>query len=93
MSQPIKKSESMPTSHEPHKDGGDLSLNKKFLQKRPSSIHDYEIGQKLGEGAYAIVRSCRHKETNDKIAMKIYDKARLNDPAKKRSVSREINLL
>ena len=25
--------------------------------------------------------------------MKIYDKARLNDPAKKRSVSREINLL
>ena len=63
-----------------------------MLTKRPS-IHDYELGTKLGEGAYAIVRSCRHKQTNDKIAMKIYDKNRLNDPAKKRSVSREISLL
>ncbi|CDW79724.1 protein kinase domain containing protein [Stylonychia lemnae] len=67
-------------------------LLQKFLQKRPS-IHDYELGQKLGEGAYAIVRQCRHKVTNNKIAMKIYDKLRLNDPVKKRSVSREINLL
>jgi serine/threonine protein kinase len=64
----------------------------KFLAKRPS-IHDYELGQKLGEGAYAIVRQCRHKGTNNKIAMKIYDKMRLNDPIKKRSVSREITLM
>jgi doublecortin-like kinase 3 len=47
----------------------------------------------LGEGAYAVVRQCRHKATNNKIAMKIYDKIRLNDPVKKRSVSREISLL
>jgi serine/threonine protein kinase len=40
-----------------------------------------------------VVRQCRHKVTNSKIAMKIYDKMRLNDPVKKRSVSREINLL
>ena len=65
---------------------------KRTLSKRPS-IHDYEIGTKLGEGAYAIVRSVRHKVSDDKMAMKIYDKSKLNDPAKKRSVSREISLL
>ena len=64
-----------------------------FLGTKHTSIHDYEIGQKLGEGAYAVVRSCRHKQSNNKIAMKIYDKYKLNDPIKKRSVSREISLL
>jgi serine/threonine protein kinase len=58
-----------------------------------ASIHDYEMGSKLGEGSYAIVRQCRNKITNDKIAMKIYDKNRLNNNEKKRSVSREISLL
>jgi len=56
-------------------------------------MNDFELGSKLGEGAYAVVRSCRHKKTQDKIAMKIYDKYKLNDPIKKRSVSREIELL
>jgi len=51
------------------------------------------MGTKLGEGAYAIVRSCTDKRTRDKIAMKIYDKYKLSDPQKKRSVSREITLL
>jgi serine/threonine protein kinase len=51
------------------------------------------MGSKLGEGAYAIVRQCRHKGSNSRIAMKIYDKVKLNDPIKKRSVSREISLL
>jgi serine/threonine protein kinase len=40
-----------------------------------------------------VVRQCIHKDSKNKIAMKIYDKMRLNDPAKKRSVSREITLL
>jgi serine/threonine protein kinase len=63
-----------------------------YMQRRPS-MNDFELGSKLGEGAYAVVRSCRHKKTQDKIAMKIYDKYKLNDPIKKRSVSREIELL
>lgn len=67
-------------------------MRQKLASKKPT-LHDYELGSKLGEGAYAIVRQCRHKQTNDKIAMKIYDKIRLNDPIKRRSVSREINLL
>ena len=80
------------TSSAPKRESlGDTNL-KQFLTKR-TSIHDYEIGQKLGEGAYAIVRQCRHKESNSKIAMKIYDKIKLSDPVKKRSVSREITLL
>ena len=51
------------------------------------------MGKKLGEGAYAVVHSVMNKKTKDQLAMKIYDKSKLNDPAKKRSVSREISLL
>lgn len=42
-----------------------------------------------------MVRECRFRGTNDNetIAMKIYEKVKLNDPIKKRSVSREINLM
>jgi serine/threonine protein kinase len=62
------------------------------MSKRPS-IHDFEMGGRIGEGAYAVVRECTHKQTNERIAMKIYDKYKLRDPAKKRSVTREIGLL
>ena len=65
---------------------------KQHMEKRPS-MNEFELGSKIGEGAYAIVRSCTHKRTQDRIAVKIYDKYKLNDPVKKRSVSREIELL
>ena len=32
------------------------------------------LGKKLGEGAYAVVHTAYNKRTNDKCAMKIYDK-------------------
>jgi serine/threonine protein kinase len=40
------------------------------------------------------VHTALHKKTNDKLAMKIYDKEKiLSNASRKRSVSREISLL
>jgi serine/threonine protein kinase len=57
-------------------------------------MQDYTLGKKLGEGAYAVVHTAYNKKTNDRLAMKIYDKEKiLSNASRKRSVSREIQLL
>src|SRR5688500_14674986 len=57
-------------------------------------MSDYTLGKKLGEGAYAVVHTAFNKKTNDRLAMKIYDKEKiLSNASRKRSVSREIHLL
>ena len=48
----------------------------------------------LGQGAYAIVREGVHKETGFHVAIKIYDKYKLDRaPQIKRGIQREINSL
>jgi MAP/microtubule affinity-regulating kinase len=42
----------------------------------------YEIFGELGKGAYGIVRMGVDKRTNEKIAIKIYEKKRLDEPNK-----------
>ena len=56
-------------------------------------IEDYLIGKELGKGAYAIVKNAVHKQTNLKMAIKIYEKYKLSDPQRKSSVNREIVIL
>lgn len=56
-------------------------------------IDDYIIGKELGKGAYAVVNSCIHKPTNKKLAVKIYNKIKLNDIHKRNTVKREIEVL
>ena len=64
-----------------------LSKNKiKQLEK-------YNIGNILGKGAYALVKLITDKITNEKYAMKIYEKAKLNDSLKKKCVYKEIEIL
>lgn len=63
-------------------------------RSKSTNIQDYTLGRKLGEGAYAVVHTAYNKKTNDKLAMKIYDKEKiLSNESRKRSVSREIQLL
>lgn len=62
----------------------DLSLGK---------IDDYLIGKDIGKGSYAIVKQAVYKPTGNKYAIKIYEKAKLSDPAKKSTVKREIQIL
>ena len=53
----------------------------------------YEIGKILGKGAYATVKMVTNKITNEKYAMKIYDKEKLNSDSKINTVIREIQIL
>ena len=53
----------------------------------------YTVGKVIGEGAYASVRVAFHKALNRKVAIKIYEKSRLVDVQRKKSVRREIRIL
>jgi serine/threonine protein kinase len=46
------------------------------------------VGKIVGEGAYASVRVAIHKPTNKKIAIKVYEKGKIKDPQRKKSVRR-----
>lgn len=47
----------------------------------------------MGQGAYAVVKEGVHKSTAESLAIKVYDKYKLIDIQRKRSVIREIKIL
>ena len=53
----------------------------------------YEIYGELGKGAFGVVRMGLDKRTNEKIAIKIYEKKRIDEPNKVKNLEREINIL
>lgn len=57
------------------------------------SYESYMIGKKIGSGAYAQVMIGIHKVLNAKVAIKIYDKLKLLEPNRRKSVKREIKIL
>ena len=61
--------------------------------KSKNKLAYYEIGKIIGKGAYAVVKICKNKITQEKFAMKIYEKKNLNDNIKKKCVSKEIEIL
>ena len=54
---------------------------------------EYNLGKEIGKGAYARVRFAEHKVTGQKFAVKIYDKFKLFDSQRRKSVRKEIKLL
>ena len=62
-------------------------------QKINDKLSKYEIGPTLGKGAYAIVKTVTNIASQEKYAMKIYEKEKLNDNSKKKCVYREIEIL
>jgi serine/threonine protein kinase len=58
-----------------------------------STLEDYVIGKQIGQGAYATVVFGVHKESNRKVAIKVYDKYKLLDPQRRKSVRCEIRLM
>jgi serine/threonine protein kinase len=50
------------------------------------TLDSYQVGKPLGQGAYAIVYVCYHKASMKKLAIKIYQKAKLNDSMKRKAV-------
>jgi len=51
------------------------------------------FGKRIGQGAYATVRVGIHKETNNKIACKVYEKFKLLEPNRRKGVKREIKIM
>ncbi|CDW78152.1 protein kinase domain containing protein [Stylonychia lemnae] len=58
-----------------------------------TSIGEYKLGKVLGQGAYAVVKEGVHKTLGSSLAIKVYDKYKLIDAQRKRSVIREIKIL
>ena len=67
------------------------SLNS--LSESIDKLSKYTIGKEIGKGAYAIVKLVTDKFTKIKYAMKVYDKNKLTDSAKKKCVYREIEIM
>eukprot|EP00911_Craspedida_sp_UC1_P002058 UC1_evm1s1589 len=53
----------------------------------------YELGRKLGEGAFAVVREARHLPTNEMVAVKLIDKTKITDDYVQDNLYREADVL
>ena len=62
-------------------------------QDKLKSIKDYKLGRQIGKGAYSIVKLVTDKATDQIHAMKIYEKYKLTDSARRKSVTREIVIM
>jgi len=58
-----------------------------------NAIEDYVIGKQLGQGSYATVCFGLHKVSSQRVAIKVYDKHKLLDPQRRKSVRCEIRLM
>ena len=70
-----------------------FTINTTINRNKDNKISHYEIGKVIGKGAYAAVKICKNKITQEKFAMKIYEKKILNDNIKKKCILREIEIL
>ena len=70
-----------------------MTLNANQMKNRNDKLSKYEIGQTIGKGAYAKVKIVTNLINQEKYAMKIYDKDKLNDNSKRKCVYREIEIL
>ncbi|KAL4468806.1 hypothetical protein ABPG74_005309 [Tetrahymena malaccensis] len=57
------------------------------------TLDTFEMGAKIGTGSYAVVNLAIDKRTNQKVAIKVYEKEKLQDPHKMKNVKREVQIL
>lgn len=57
------------------------------------NLDNYFVGKRIGQGAYAVVRLGLHRLLNQKIAVKIYEKTKLQEPNRRKSVKREMKIM
>ena len=67
-------------------EGACRDIEKKKLEK-------YDIGEIIGKGSYATVKVAINKNNNEKYAMKIYDKLKLDNSFIKNCIKSEIEVL
>jgi serine/threonine protein kinase len=64
-----------------------------FSTSNCSDINAYHFGRQIGHGAYAVVKEGVHKQSGERIAIKVYDRSKLVDPQRKKQAVREIKIL
>lgn len=57
------------------------------------SLEGYHIWSDIGRGTYAVVKFATVKATREKVAIKIYEKSKIQEPIRQKSVKTEISLL
>ena len=68
-------------------------LNVDVEMKDQDELKNYQIYAELGKGAYGVVKMGLAKRNNEKVAIKIYEKRRLDEPNKIKNLERQINIL
>jgi serine/threonine protein kinase len=63
------------------------------ISGKEGSMEGYVVGKQIGHGAYATVRLAYHKDLAKNVALKVYEKKKLVEPQRQKSVYREIRLL
>lgn len=63
------------------------------IEKKNIQLLDLSMQKEIGKGSYAVVKLGIHRESKIEYAVKTYEKVKLNDPLKKKSVDREIFIL
>lgn len=71
----------------------DENLSEEESCQSAAGLEDYLIGKVIGQGAYAVVRIGLHKTSDKCVAIKIYEKTKLMEPQRRKSVKREIKLM
>jgi tRNA A-37 threonylcarbamoyl transferase component Bud32 len=70
-----------------------IKASKPDSPMKQDPLNDYIIGNTIGTGAYGIVKYGIHKATNRKVAIKIYEKSKISDINRQKSVQGEIKIL
>lgn len=68
-------------------------LNVEIVMKGEDELKNYTIYEELGKGAYGVVKMGINKKTNEKVAIKIYEKKKIDEPNKIKNLEREINVM
>lgn len=56
-------------------------------------LENFHIWSDIGRGSYAVVKFATQKPSGQKVAIKIYEKSKLSDPLREKSVKNEIKVL
>jgi hypothetical protein len=54
-------------------------LQSEFSASNFTQLNDYRFGKHIGQGAYAIVKLATHKLTGAVLAIKVYEKFKLQE--------------
>lgn len=71
----------------------ELQQNSKESTSSSCKAKEYELQKCIGQGAYAKVYKALHIPSNTKVAVKLYEKAKLTEKLRQKSIKREIKIL